>query len=849
MKASTKTKSKAKTQKKGKGSKTQNNIPYHKKPDKLTLDQWQYALRKQFAASQDFKIENLEEEPVFSDYSVYNPITQNTYKVAIRSNPKEIEQGVNFNFCSCYDFKTNGLGTCKHIESVIINISKKRQLKSIYTKQSYQPAYSSVYLKYSPEGRVVMLRLGTENYEKIKTLSSKYFNKDGSIKTSAYSVFDEFLLAARKLNPTFRCYEDALSYIFEIREKNKRKTWVSENLESLQNQKLSDYINAELHPYQKEGVLFAVKMGRVLIADEMGLGKTLQAIAAAEVLKKEFGINKVLIVCPTSLKYQWKSEIGKFTNSSAQVVEGLHHKRVAMYRDSDAYYQIVGHHTVGYDLNALNNADFDLIILDEAQRIKNWKAKISQNIKKLSSDYAIVLTGTPLENKLEELYSVTQFIDPFRLGALYRFLHNHQITEPETGKVIGYKDLNQVGQLLSDILIRRTKSKVLRQLPTRQDKNLFVPMTQEQQDIHNECYDIVSRLVSKWRRMGFLPEKDRQRLMINLNMMRMACNSTYIIDQKTRHETKIPELMGILDNIFSMENEKVVIFSQWERMTRLVAMELDASGIAYEYLHGGIPSAKRKELLENFRNKPESKVFLSTDAGGVGLNLQSAAYLINLDIPWNPAVLEQRIGRIFRMGQKKKVNIINLVSSGTIEHRMLDVLKFKSSMAAGVLDEGDDTIMLQEDRFKQFMQNVESMVDEQAEPSTAIVEKDDSPSDKEIYQKAPASDDGIGMGEQLQLFDTDTAKESLSENTEQRAGKSEEKPAFSDIFGQLAKVLADPNQSKALAQSITDTDPQTGQTYLKMPVENQQAVEDILKGMSQLFKMIDLGKGNSQTRK
>jgi SNF2 family DNA or RNA helicase len=836
----TQLKSSPKSKKGKKTTKKKLAIPYHKKPENLSIDQWQLALRKQFATTQNFKIENIGQERVFSDYHVYNPSSKNTYKIALRSNPKQVEVGENYNFCTCYDFKTNGLGTCKHIESVINQISKKRELKSIYTKQVFSPTYSSVYLKYTPEGRVVMLRIGSENEGKIRKLSSTYFTDENCLKPTAYSNFDEFLMAVRKLNSSFRCYDDALSYVFEIRERNKRKAWVWKNKEVLRKQKFSDYVNVELHPYQKEGAMFAIQAGRVMIADEMGLGKTLQAIATAEVMKKEFGINKVLVVCPTSLKYQWKSEIEKFTHSSAQVVEGLHHKRILRYEEGEEFYQIIGHHTVGNDLEAINNAGFDLIILDEAQRIKNWQAKISQNIKKLSSEYAIVLTGTPLENKLEELYSVTQFIDPFRLGALYRFLHNHQIADPETGKVIGYKDLNQVGELLSDILIRRTKNKVLTQLPSRQDKNLFVPMTREQQIIHDECYDLVTRLVSKWRKMGFLPEKDRQRLMINLNMMRMACNSTFILDQRTRHETKIQELMGILESIFSMENEKVVIFSQWERMTRLVAWELDALGIKYEYLHGGVPSDKRKDLLENFRDTPESKVFLSTDAGGVGLNLQSAAYLINLDIPWNPAVLEQRIGRIYRMGQKKKVSIINLVSTGTIEHKMLDVLKFKSSMAAGVLDAGDDTIMMQEDRFKQFMQSVESMVEVPLEPTITIEEEETLQPEQDIY-RSDTPESG-SSGHQLPLFGTDSEKEDNAIQEPQQASPSNVSSEIPGLFGQLAKMLADPQQSQALAKSITETDPSTGQSYLKMPVENPQAVEDILKGVSQLFKMIDFSK-------
>ncbi|MEX2567426.1 MAG: SNF2-related protein, partial [Cyclobacteriaceae bacterium] len=451
---------------KSKSRKKKPEVPYHRKPDNLSLDEWQAALRKQFAQMQHFNIENVGVEPVFSDFEVHNPQSENTYKVAIRSNLKQIQEGQNQNFCSCYDFKTNGLGTCKHIESVLLHISKKRELKKIITRETFNPPYSSVYLKYSPQKRIVKLRIGSFNAPKFKSFRKLYFTNDGTLKDSSFDKFDLLLDEAREIDPGFRCYEDALSYIITIREKRRRMDWVDRNKKELQENRLSDYIQADLHPYQKEGVCFAIVAGRVMIADEMGLGKTLQAIAAAEVFKKEFGIQKTLVVCPTSLKYQWKSEIEKFTDTSVQVIEGNPLKRAAQYADDNYFYKIASHHTIGNDLETINRQEFDLIILDEAQRIKNWKTKISQNIKKLDSPYAIVLSGTPLENKLEELYSVVQFIDRFRLGALFRFLYNHQVCDPETGKVIGYKDLNQVGKILSDIMIRRTKKKVLRQLPS-----------------------------------------------------------------------------------------------------------------------------------------------------------------------------------------------------------------------------------------------------------------------------------------------------------------------------------------------------------------------------------------------
>ena len=280
-----------------------------------------------------------------------------------------------------------------------------------------------------------------------------------------------------------------------------------------------------------------------------------------------------------------------------------------------------------------------------------------------------MLSGTPLENKLEELYSVVQFVDQYCLGPYYKFIAD-TVIKSDTGKVMGYKGLNAVGEKLHDILIRRRKKDVALQLPQRMDKVLFVPMTEQQQAMHDELQSNVAQLVYKWNRQRFLSEKDRKRLLLSLSQMRMVCDSTYILDQKSRYDTKIDETMNILNQVFENGDEKVVIFSQWERMTRLVAAELDKLGVRYEYLHGGVPSEKRKNLMENFTELPESRVFISTDAGSTGLNLQVASILINLDLPWNPAVLEQRIARIYRIGQQRNIQIINLV----VFHRRADAL-------------------------------------------------------------------------------------------------------------------------------------------------------------------------------
>ena len=184
-------------------------------------------------------------------------------------------------------------------------------------------------------------------------------------------------------------------------------------------------LKTDIYPYQKEGALFAVRAGRCLIGDDMGLGKTIQALAAAEFMAQLFHIGKVLIISPTSLKYQWKGEIEKFTDRKATVIEGLTDQRRALYQDN-SFYKLVNYELVWRDTEMIRQWSPDLIILDEAQRIKNWKTRTAKNIKQLESPFALVLTGTPIENKIEELHSITEFIDRNPFGPLYRFLAYHQ---------------------------------------------------------------------------------------------------------------------------------------------------------------------------------------------------------------------------------------------------------------------------------------------------------------------------------------------------------------------------------------------------------------------------------------
>ena len=481
------------------------------------------------------------------------------------------------------------------------------------------------------------------------------------------------------------------------------------------------------------------------------------------------------------------------------------------------------------DIDKTKSWSPDLIILDEAQRIKNWKTRTAQYVKQLESTFVIVLTGTPIENRIEELHSIMEFIDRWHFGPLYRFVHNHRIMD-EGGKVIGYKDLQSIRDSLKHVMIRRKKDEVLKQLPERIDKYFFVKMTKEQWVIHDENGDIVAKLVSKWRRYKFLCEADQRRLQIALNFMRMAADNTYLVDKKTIHGPKVDELEIILRELIIEGGEKVVIFSQWLRMTELVEHVLKRNDIGYVHLNGNVSSSRRKDLILKFKEDSACKVFLSTDAGGVGLNLQSGSVVINMDIPWNPAVLEQRIGRVHRLGQYRTVRVINFVSESSIEERILELLKFKKSVFTGALDDaGENVVMIGESRLKQYMQSVETM--------TENLPKVDASMERQEQREAERDEKEANLKEQ-------TAEKEEAITT--RKEDDQRLDYFNDLITSGTQFLM--NLNKAISQpaqtpgkypsTFIDRDEKTGKTYLKIPLPKPEVVQNIFSTLGELLSKV-----------
>ena len=822
---------KSKTRKKKSQAVRTPKISWVVKPDKMTLEEWQRALRKQIAGEEAMAVAAVDEKNLPGEYEVKNPQTKQTYKVVYRG------EGSPWNYCSCMDFKTNHLCACKHLEKVKLWISETRG-KKVHKEL---PAYTSVYLSYT-DGRQVKIRVGSDHHEEFMQLAAHYFDAEGVMFPYAFEDYDKLMTEALAIDPSFRFYQDAIDFIIEQRERKFRQQLINK----YSDERLDQLLTVSLYPYQKEGIRFAFERGRSIIADEMGLGKTIQAIGTAELLRREGLAEQIMIVCPTSLKYQWQREIERFTKDTDRspdhpltlVIEGNPLKRKEQYA-SDIPYKIVSYNCMSNDVKMWGSLQTEVLIMDEVQRLKNWKTQISMAARKVRSDYAVILSGTPLENKLEELYSVMEFADNYCLGPYWQFRADCIVTD-DGGKVIGYKNLNKVGETARERLIRRTKKQVALQMPKRTDQNLFVPMTTEQRGMHEEYKEQVAKLVYKWRRTHFLSEIDRKKLLQFLSMMRMVCDSTYILDQKSRYDTKVTETMSILQSVFDNGDEKVVIFSQWERMTRLIAYELDKMGVGYEYLHGGVPSAKRRDLIINFTDDPDSRVFLSTDAGSTGLNLQAGSIMINLDLPWNPAVLEQRIARIYRLGQERNVQVINLVARDTIEEGMLGKLRFKTAMFEGVLDNGEDTIFLgNETKFTAMMDTLGEVLEEEKQqpaPEVSDTEADEPEPLKEELSKSeePTNQNTLVQQDQSEEETVSSSSSTSSAHSVPRQPQELVAQGISFLSG-LAQTLQSPEATQQLVDTLVDTDAETGESHLRIPVPDKQTVQTLLNFVGKLF--------------
>jgi len=660
----------------------------------------QIDLRKQRARAGRYTLENLGKNRVFSNYRITNAETGGQYVVGIRGF------STGDNTCTCPDFKANTLGTCKHIELTLETL-KGDQPAHVQRKKA-PIIVPEVYLHYGEELQLG-LHVPPRHTDQLGRLAKRYFDERGL--WSNRGRYQDFLEDVEDVPEPVNMVNDAVEFLHREVERAtmalREAEWTAELERGTQPWEL---LPIPLYPYQVAGVIFLACRGRCILGDDMGLGKTIMALAAVELLARECTLARVLVIAPASVKYQWEGEIRKYTTRAVQIVDGSPDERKKQYAEA-TFYRLVNYEQVVRDTGDINAWQPDLIILDEAQRIKNWASKTSRAVKKLNSRYAFVLTGTPLENKLEELYSIVQFVDERRFGPAFQFLHDHRVLD-DSGQLVGYRHVERIRRKLEPIFLRRTRDEVLSQLPQRTDSNVFVELTEYQRGLYDGQKVALARLLSK----GALNDAERRRVLACLANMRLICDSSYLFDQSVNPSPKLDEFgellgeLGLASTTPRKGQHKLVVFSQWEQMLHLAAAVLERHRVGYALLHGGLSGKDRKAVLAKFKTDEACRVFLSTDAGGVGLNLQMADTVLNLELPWNPAVLEQRIARVHRLGQERPVRVINLIARNTIEERVLKVLEQKQALFDGVFDGTDDDIPLEAVGSRGFAESVQRVL-------------------------------------------------------------------------------------------------------------------------------------------
>ena len=446
-------------------------------------------------------------------------------------------------------------------------------------------------------------------------------------------------------------------------------------------------LKAVLRPYQVAGYqwlnyLTEIKWGGIL-ADDMGLGKTVQALSFVDHLRNKHGSIKALVVCPTTLIYNWENEIKKFT---PELTYRIHHgpARTRLREEIvDHDVTITTYGTLRSDIKLLMSVNFDYVILDESQAIKNPASKVTKAACLLNAKHRLCMSGTPLQNNTFDVFAQMHFLNPGMLGTMEFFRQEFAIPIDKFGEQDRKDHLRKI---LYPFILRRTKEQVAKDLPEKQEMILWCEMEDEQRKIYDAYRnDFRDKILGTIQEQGI--QRSQLTILQGLMKLRQICDSPAILNEEEKfenHSIKLDELAReITENI---SNHKALVFSQFLGMLALIRGKLDELGVKYEYFDGSTSAPDREKAIQSFQNDDTVRVFLiSLKAGGVGLNLTAADYVYIVDPWWNPAVEQQAIDRTHRIGQTKNIFAYRMICRDTIEDKILQLQDKKRALAKDLI--------------------------------------------------------------------------------------------------------------------------------------------------------------------
>ena len=512
------------------------------------------------------------------------------------------------------------------------------------------------------------------------------------------NIFDDLEISGRDITdgnieiPKYRAF-----YIDSLKN-NKYKSIKTDNSFDKFIRNFESYKNIEidfdeedsniLRDYQKEGVkwlytLYKCDLGGIL-ADEMGLGKSLQTICFIKQILKEKEDAKIMIVCPTSLVYNWKKEFDKFApNLKYVTVSESKNKRKEIMKNFDKYnIFITSYGLVRNDNDEYENKNFELCVIDEAQAIKNYQANMTKEVKKIKARTKIALTGTPLENSVLELWSIFDFIMPGYLNSILKFKEKYGIKDVDEESLSTLKNLNYQ---IKPFILRRKKKDVSKELPDKIENDIYLELPDFQKALYLKTLKATQEAMDEMiATEGF--SKARFEILKLITKLRQICIDPKVLFENYNNESiKMEKLLEVVKN-YVKEGHKILIFSSFKTVVNNVKEMLDKENISSYVITGSTKSKDRMNLVESF-NKDDTNCFLITlKAGGTGLNLTGADVVIHLDIWWNPQVENQATDRTHRIGQKNKVTVIRLITKGTIEERIVELQTKKKILSDNLIE-------------------------------------------------------------------------------------------------------------------------------------------------------------------
>lgn len=459
-------------------------------------------------------------------------------------------------------------------------------------------------------------------------------------------------------------------------------------------QPIPQEVKAELRSYQVEGVHWLERLRKMhlngILADDMGLGKTLQTIVMLTQFKNEKAGLPSLVICPTSLLYNWKEEIQKFNPEiSTVIIDGTPQQRKKLIGNMDQYdLAITSYSLIQKDVEFFESLQLGYLILDEAQAIKNRATRNAKSVKLLKAKHRLILSGTPIENSLEELWSLFDFLMPGLLGTYERFVEKYV---RNIGNAQG-TGLESLRRKLGAFILRRMKSDVLSELPPVTEIVYHCHLTDVQKDLYRSYAESAREELTKLvKKEGF--EKVQIHVLATLTRLKQICCHPALFAKETVESgdsAKYERLLEMIDSL--MESKKrTVIFSQYTKMLQILRQDLEKKGISFEYLDGS--SKNRIDIVNRFNENADIPLFLvSLKAGGSGLNLVGADTVVHYDMWWNPAVENQATDRVHRLGQKNSVSSYKLITAGTIEERIEKLQNSKKELVRQVISCDEEAI-------------------------------------------------------------------------------------------------------------------------------------------------------------